>query len=251
MAVFGPRRRVVVIPAATITRVAARLETHGRIPRGYLGLSLKPVAVDGGGGPGAMVVAVDAKGPGATAGIHQGDVLVRWDGSPLGGIRRLLRALGADSVGTPGRPRAAARRTDPTGRAHHRRKARRLKELTAREPLRLAIDVADPALADRLASVLARAEGIELVAAGQDADAVVVMGDGAGQAAGVEVPLTARELEVLALLAEGASNKLIARRLGISTHTAKFHVASLIEKLDAVSRTDAVAHAARLGVIHL
>ena len=56
---------------------------------------------------------------------------------------------------------------------------------------------------------------------------------------------------MLALLAEGASNKLIARRLGISTHTAKFHVASLIEKLDAVSRTDAVAHAARLGVIHL
>ena len=38
MAVFGPRRRVVVIPAATIARVAARLETHGRIPRGYLGL---------------------------------------------------------------------------------------------------------------------------------------------------------------------------------------------------------------------
>ena len=78
------------------------------------------------------------------------------------------------------------------------------------------------------------------------------MGNGAGQAtAGIEVPLTAREQEVLALLAEGASNKLIARRLGISTHTAKFHVASLIEKLDAVSRTDAVAHAARLGVIHL
>ena len=63
--------------------------------------------------------------------------------------------------------------------------------------------------------------------------------------------LTPRELEVLALLAEGASNKAVARRLGISTHTAKFHVASLIEKLDAVSRTDAVAHAARLGVIHL
>jgi DNA-binding CsgD family transcriptional regulator len=63
--------------------------------------------------------------------------------------------------------------------------------------------------------------------------------------------LTARELEVLALLAEGASNKQIGRRLGISAHTAKYHVASLLEKLDAVSRTDAVAHAARLGVINL
>ena len=66
-----------------------------------------------------------------------------------------------------------------------------------------------------------------------------------------EIALTARELEVLALLAEGASNKLIARRLGISAHTAKYHVASLLEKLDAVSRTDAVVHAARIGVLHL
>ena len=63
--------------------------------------------------------------------------------------------------------------------------------------------------------------------------------------------LTVRELEVLALLAEGATNKVIARRLGISVHTSKFHVRSLLDKLDAVGRTDAVAHAARLGVIHL
>jgi DNA-binding CsgD family transcriptional regulator len=66
-----------------------------------------------------------------------------------------------------------------------------------------------------------------------------------------DVPLTPRELEVLALLAQGASNKVIARRLGISVHTAKFHVASLLDKLDAVGRTDAVAHAARRGVINL
>jgi len=66
-----------------------------------------------------------------------------------------------------------------------------------------------------------------------------------------EVLLTPRELEVLTLLAEGASNKTIARRLGISVHTAKFHVGSLLDKLDAVARTDALAHAARLGVINL
>ncbi len=65
------------------------------------------------------------------------------------------------------------------------------------------------------------------------------------------VGLTPRETEVLALLAEGASNKLIARRLGISVHTAKFHVGSLLDKLDATGRTDAVAHAARLGAIRL
>jgi DNA-binding CsgD family transcriptional regulator len=127
---------------------------------------------------------------------------------------------------------------------------------TARKPLRLAVDVADPALADRIASVLGGLDGVELVAAGDDAEAVVVAADrpvpeieaGDGE---TNVALTPRELEVLALLAEGASNKVIARRLGISTHTAKFHVAALIDKLDAVGRTDAVAHAARLGVIVL
>ena len=65
------------------------------------------------------------------------------------------------------------------------------------------------------------------------------------------IALTSREVEVLALLAEGASNKGIARRLDISVHTAKFHVASILHKLDATGRTDAVAHAARLGAIQL
>ncbi len=67
----------------------------------------------------------------------------------------------------------------------------------------------------------------------------------------MQAALTQRELEVLALMAEGASNKTIASTLGISVNTAKFHVGSLLDKLDATGRTDAVAHAARLGVIHL
>jgi S1-C subfamily serine protease len=98
MTVFGPRRRVLVIPAGTIGRVAARLETHGRIPRGYLGLGLQPVTVEGG-GAGVIVMSVDPKGPGAAANILQGDVLVRWDGKPLNKLRALLRSLGPDSVG--------------------------------------------------------------------------------------------------------------------------------------------------------
>jgi len=126
-----------------------------------------------------------------------------------------------------------------------------LSEHAASGPLRLALDVADPALADRLAALLAGVSGLRLVGAGEAADAAVVLPPGRSPQADAEVPLTPRELEVLALLAEGASNKMIARRLGISVHTAKFHVGSLIDKLDAVGRTDAVAHAARLGVIHL
>ena len=66
-----------------------------------------------------------------------------------------------------------------------------------------------------------------------------------------DIELTPRERDVLVLMAEGASNKAIARQLGISVHTAKFHVGSLLDKLDATGRTDAVAHAARRGVIHL
>lgn len=61
--------------------------------------------------------------------------------------------------------------------------------------------------------------------------------------------LSAREREVLMLLAEGAPNKVIARRLDISVHTAKFHVASILAKLSAVNRTDAIATAMREGLI--
>jgi DNA-binding NarL/FixJ family response regulator len=62
---------------------------------------------------------------------------------------------------------------------------------------------------------------------------------------------TRREREVLGLLAEGLSNRLIAGRLGISEHTAKFHVNALLEKLHASTRTEAVVKAARTGVLVL
>ncbi|PBC10484.1 helix-turn-helix transcriptional regulator [Mesorhizobium sp. WSM3859] len=60
--------------------------------------------------------------------------------------------------------------------------------------------------------------------------------------------LSPREAEVLALLAEGAPNKVIARRLNISVHTAKFHVAAILIKLGAANRTDAIAIAMRQGL---
>ena len=126
-----------------------------------------------------------------------------------------------------------------------------MKETRPRDRLRLAIDVPNAALAERIASALTEIEGVELVSTEAEPEALVVAASAMVPEEESEIALTARELEVLALLAEGASNKLIARRLGISAHTAKYHVASLLEKLDAVSRTDAVAHAARIGVLHL
>ena len=62
-------------------------------------------------------------------------------------------------------------------------------------------------------------------------------------------PLTARERQVLTLVAAGLPNKAIARELGISEHTAKFHVGSLLTKLGAASRTEAVTLATRRGLL--
>src|SRR4030088_1557889 len=87
-------------------------------------------------------------------------------------------------------------------------------------------------------------------AASVDADATIVTAS-TRPADPVEEPLTAREVQVLELLAEGFSNKAIAGRLGISDQTVKFHVASISGKLGARNRTDAVRRAVRRGLITL
>jgi DNA-binding NarL/FixJ family response regulator len=102
----------------------------------------------------------------------------------------------------------------------------------------------------------ARAQGADA-----DADAVLVVPvheSRAGSALNEDVedvydvePLTAREVQVLELLAEGLPNKAIAARLGISDQTVKFHVAALSGKLGAANRTDAVRRAVRRGLIAL
>jgi DNA-binding NarL/FixJ family response regulator len=61
--------------------------------------------------------------------------------------------------------------------------------------------------------------------------------------------LTAREVEVLRLMAEGYGNKQIAARLGISDHTVKFHISSILAKLSVSSRTEAVTQGIRMGLI--
>lgn len=65
----------------------------------------------------------------------------------------------------------------------------------------------------------------------------------------LQEPLTAREQEVLTLLADGAGNKEIAAKLNISENTAKFHVSSILGKLGATTRTEAVSRGYRLGLI--
>ena len=107
------------------------------------------------------------------------------------------------------------------------------------EPLGIVIDGEHETLAD------ARAAGTHV-----DALLVAPPRQAAGDMRLVET-LTSRETEVLALLAEGLSNKGIAARLGISDQTVKFHVASIGGKLGAANRTDAVRLAVRRGLIAL
>jgi S1-C subfamily serine protease len=102
MAVFGPRRRVLAIPAATIARVVPVVLDKGHISRGYLGVGLQRVAVGAEGGGqrrGAMVVTLDPAGPAKTAGIHQGDIIVAIGGTAVTGARSLYHQLGPDAVG--------------------------------------------------------------------------------------------------------------------------------------------------------
>jgi len=124
-------------------------------------------------------------------------------------------------------------------------------ESRASDVIVVALCVADAGLADRLAALLADAPGVRLATAGEPADVRMIDSEVKREVIDSEAALTPRETEVLILLAEGASNKVIARRLGISLHTVKFHVGQILDKLDASGRADAVAHAARLGVLHL
>jgi S1-C subfamily serine protease len=106
MPVFGPRRRVLVIPVETIGRAGEELLAHGRIRRGYLGVGIQPVAVapkagveTAEGKAGLMVMSLDPKGPVAQAGLQQGDVIVAVDGTAVGSRRALARLLPGASIG--------------------------------------------------------------------------------------------------------------------------------------------------------
>ncbi len=106
MAVFGPRRRPLVIPMATIERVAPKLMADGRIRRGYLGVGLHPVRLDDASAGVAaladrratMVVGLEAGGPAQTAGVLLGDIIVAFDGEPVADLRSLFARLSPDSV---------------------------------------------------------------------------------------------------------------------------------------------------------
>jgi len=105
MSTSGPRRRTLVIPAATIARVIDPLIAEGRIARGWLGVGLQPVAVPdslretAARESGMMVVSLASGGPAEHAGVLPGDILLDLDGTPVRRMRALAAALGPERIG--------------------------------------------------------------------------------------------------------------------------------------------------------
>jgi S1-C subfamily serine protease len=105
MSTSGPRRRTIIIPAATLSRVIDPLLTDGRIARGWLGIGLQPVVIPDNfrqtaeRDSGLMVVGLAGGGPSEAAGVLPGDIVLDIDGAPAGRPRGLAASLGPDRIG--------------------------------------------------------------------------------------------------------------------------------------------------------
>jgi S1-C subfamily serine protease len=103
MAVFGPRRRVLVIPAATIDRVGEELLAHGRIRRGYLGVGIQRVGVQAADAAsertGLMIISLDPNGPAAKARMQQGDIILAFGEHAVGSPRAMAGMLRTARIG--------------------------------------------------------------------------------------------------------------------------------------------------------
>jgi len=105
MSTFGPRGRVLVIPASTVEAVLEPLLSKGRVERGWLGLTLQPVLVpealqaEAGQSRGLMIMRIARDSPAAQANLHVGDILVTIAGENVTSPAMLAKHLGPDSVG--------------------------------------------------------------------------------------------------------------------------------------------------------
>ena len=111
----------------------------------------------------------------------------------------------------------------------------------------ISVEVDDPEMEKRIVRLLSNVRGIRLSSGSEAADLTIIRQSPPES----DLGLTPREKDVLVLLAEGASNKAIARQLWISIHTAKFHVGSILGKLGVSTRAEAVAMGIRRGLVLL
>ena len=120
--------------------------------------------------------------------------------------------------------------------------------------LRIYLDVSDAVTRRRVAALLKADAEVALVGVAEDADIVLserVLRTGPVVVESPNGALSARELDVLRLVARGFGNKEIAAELRITTHTVKFHLAAVLEKLGVRSRTEAVSLGMRTGLVPL
>src|SRR5436190_1516564 len=169
-------------------------------------------------------------------------------------------AFGAGEFGGPGRRcSGSGDRRGGDGRVRYGARGpgagRRAIPLRSHVKLRVYLDVADPVTRRRLAALVKADAEIVLVNKSEEAD-VVVSERLIATAAPLTLPqegiaLTPRELDVLRLVAQGLGNKEIAAELDLSTHTVKYHLASVLAKLGVRSRTEAVSRGIRTGLLPL
>lgn len=106
MSTLGPRRRVLVIPAATVNRVLTPLLADGQVSRGWLGLGLQPVSIPAGWqasaglDAGLMVISLATSGPAEQAGVLPGDILLAVDGVAASHMRVMVKTLNSRAAGT-------------------------------------------------------------------------------------------------------------------------------------------------------
>jgi S1-C subfamily serine protease len=105
MSTFGPRGRVLVIPAVTVERAVEVIKRDGHVSRGWLGVTLQPVAIPeslqepGGKSNGLMAMSTTAGGPAAKAGVVAGDIIIALNDTPAHRYRNILSQLGPESIG--------------------------------------------------------------------------------------------------------------------------------------------------------
>ena len=99
LAVTGPRRRALAIPASTVERAVKTLAEKGYVPRGYLGVSLHPL----GKGDGAIIVGIEPDGPAARSGFVVGDIITTWNGQSVHSVADISNRLSSGAVGVAAR----------------------------------------------------------------------------------------------------------------------------------------------------
>ena len=109
----------------------------------------------------------------------------------------------------------------------------------------------DSGMDEILSAIQAAHAGLVLLDPEVTQDLVARIPTSAAQSSPALDDLTPREIEVLRMLAEGLGNREMAARLGISDHTVKFHISSILDKLGAATRTEAVIMGIRMGIILL